>query len=245
MEGKLSVFNMIKCEKITKTFKRGKHLALDNINLEISNEFVLGILGNSGCGKSTLARVISGIIKYDSGKVIYDDFSKEKVHLIFQNPQSALNPKYKIKNALNEAIAISGHDKKDILKLFKRFELSEILLDRYPHQISGGEAQRICICRGILLDPKVIILDEATSMLDVSNQALVISQLKELQKIYHYSIVVISHDIGLLINVCNKIVLMNEGKIIETVNNIYDFQTELGKEMIDNYIFFKDGEKNE
>ncbi len=230
---------MIKCEHITKSFKKGKHIAVDDVSLTISQTEIVGILGNSGSGKSTLARILAGIIKCDSGRVVYDGFARTKVHLIFQQPQNALNPKYKIGNALNEALALSGNKGQSIAELFNSFELSERLLDRYPHQISGGEAQRICICRGLLLNPKVLILDEATSMLDVSNQALVINQIKALQQQYQYAIVLISHDIGLLINVCDDIVLMDQGKIIERSADVYQFNSALGKAMVDNYLFFR------
>ena len=178
---------MLKVSHICKTFTGGiirktRVDAVKDVSFTICNGETFGIVGNSGCGKSTIANMLLSLIKPDSGTIEIDG----TIQIIFQHPETSLDPAKKIGYSLEEPMIIhkmydKAGRKKRVKELLDLVDLGEELLDRYPHQISGGEAQRIMIARALSLDPKILILDEPTSMLDVSVQAQVMTLLKELQ----------------------------------------------------------------
>lgn len=138
--------------------------------------------------------------------------------MLFQNPASSLNPRMKIRESMEEPARIYGMDishGKEIHEMMKRLQLREELLHRYPHQLSGGELQRVCLGRLLLLKPGLLILDEPTSMLDVSVQAQIIGILKEVQEEENISYLFISHDLDLLRACCHRIGILNQGKLVE------------------------------
>lgn len=140
------------------------------------------------------------------------------MHMLFQNPASSLNPRMKIRESMEEPARIYGMDishGKEIHEMMKRLQLREELLHRYPHQLSGGELQRVCLGRLLLLKPGLLILDEPTSMLDVSVQAQIIGILKEVQEEENISYLFISHDLDLLRACCHRIGILNQGKLVE------------------------------
>lgn len=194
---------MIKMRGITKTFKsreRSKEplLVLDKVSLTIEKGQTLGLIGPSGCGKSTLMRIMLRLIPADQGTIIWqgEDISKrkgkqllpfrQKVQFISQHPESFFGPSYKLGKSVVEPLKIFKlYDQtktEDALgSMLEKVKINHSLLDRYPHQVSGGEIQRLAICRALLLRPSVLVLDEATSMLDVSVQAQILNILKDLQ----------------------------------------------------------------
>lgn len=179
---------MLKVSHICKTFTGGiirktRVNAVKDVSFTIRDGETFGIVGNSGCGKSTIANMLLSLIKPDSGTIEIDG----TIQIIFQHPETSLDPAKKTGYSLEEPMIIhkmydKAGRKKRVKELLDLVDLGEELLDRYPHQISGGEAQRIMIARALSLDPKILILDEPTSMLDVSVQAQVMTLLKELQE---------------------------------------------------------------
>lgn len=254
---------MIKVCNLYKEFRSGiinKRVvkAVDDVSFEIEKGKTLGLVGESGCGKSTLSRLILKLIKADEGKIYFNDRDisnynfyqmrelRKEMQIIFQHPDSALSPKKTIYNSLTEPLKIhnlydKNKSKEYIMEYLSFVGLSEEILYRYPYQVSGGQIQRVALARALLLKPKFIILDEPTSMLDVSVQAQVIHVLKKAQREFNITYLFISHDIDLVKSFSDEIAVMLEGKIVENIeskalyNNAKHSYT---KELIENFINF-------
>ena len=221
-------------ENISKTFKvdKNKELqALKNINIRLKKGECIGIVGESGCGKSTLARIIVGIEKKTSGKIIFDNkeiegISKTKdIQMIFQNPLSSFNPRMKIVDYMWEPLRnYFKLSKKDSIPFIKKslidVGLDENALEKYPHEFSGGQLQRITIARAIIIKPKLIVCDEITSALDVSVQKQILELLKKLQKDLDLSYLFIGHDLAVVQDISQKIVVMYMGEIVEELDSV-------------------------
>ena len=221
-------------ENISKTFKvdKNKELqALKNINIRLKKGECIGIVGESGCGKSTLARIIVGIERKTSGKIIFDNkeiegISKTKdIQMIFQNPLSSFNPRMKIVDYMWEPLRnYFKLSKKDSIPFIKKslidVGLDENALEKYPHEFSGGQLQRITIARAIIIKPKLIVCDEITSALDVSVQKQILELLKKLQKDLDLSYLFIGHDLAVVQDISQKIVVMYMGKIVEELDSV-------------------------
>ena len=221
-------------ENISKTFKvdKNKELqALKNINIRLKEGECIGIVGESGCGKSTLARIIVGIERKTSGKIIFDNkeiegISKTKdIQMIFQNPLSSFNPRMKIVDYMWEPLRnYFKLSKKDSIPFIKKslidVGLDENALEKYPHEFSGGQLQRITIARAIIIKPKLIVCDEITSALDVSVQKQILELLKKLQKDLDLSYLFIGHDLAVVQDISQKIVVIYMGEIVEELNSI-------------------------
>lgn len=225
---------MLEAREICKTFRRSggrkSFLALDNVSLQIDRGETLGLMGPSGCGKSTLARILLRLIPSDGGGVFYKGENitllkgkallpfRGEVQLISQRPESFFNPVIKLKDSVLEPLKIfrlyekvSAHEK--LSRVLEQVKLNDSLLERYPHQVSGGEIQRLSICRALMLQPRVLVLDEATSMLDVSVQAQILHILKDLQKTRQLSYLFISHDREVVGWMSDRVVEMRQGRI--------------------------------
>lgn len=230
---------MLRVENLKKHFVIGvirKHRvdAVKGVSFEIPEGGSLGIAGNSGCGKSTIARILMGLEEPDCGTIYLDGerqdalsasavrIRKKKMQMIFQHPEASLDPQKTILSSMMEPMVIhkmceSTRGRKErIRELFELVGISESLFSRYPHQISGGEAQRIMIARALTLEPKVLILDEPTSMLDVSIQAHMMNLLKDLGHKMNLTYLFISHDLEVLSWFCSHICIMNQGTFVET-----------------------------
>lgn len=207
--------------------------AVEDVSFQVPDGRAFGILGNSGCGKTTLARMILGLIHPDSGQVLLDGeplsaFSgsrlrqaRRQIQLLFQHPESALDPNMRVGDSLAEPLTAhricrSREEKEAAIRRVMELALiDEVLLGRYPHQISGGEAQRVCVARALLLEPKVLVLDEPTSMLDVSVQAEIFSLLRTLRSSLGLTYILISHDLAVLRHAVDELAVMQDGRIIE------------------------------
>ena len=220
-------------ENISKTFKvdKNKELqALKNINIKLKKGECIGIVGESGCGKSTLARIIVGIEKKTSGKIIFDNkeidgiLKTKDIQMIFQNPLSSFNPRMKIVDYMWEPLRnYFKLSKKESISIIKKslidVGLDETTLEKYPHEFSGGQLQRITIARAIITKPKLIVCDEITSALDVSVQKQILELLKKLQQNLELSYLFIGHDLAVVQDISQKIVVMYMGEIVEELNS--------------------------
>ena len=219
---------MIELINISK--KYGNKQVLDKVDMQICTGTIVGLYGESGEGKSTLAKVLCGVVVPDGGRVELDGkplLSENQkydrklglgVQMVYQQPYSVLDPSQKIINGLKELIRYHSIVKADEIDSFidriaEEMDLDKDIFYHLPHQISGGEAQRIAIAKSLMFEPRLLILDEATSMLDISTQANVLGIIKKQTKKYDGSILIISHDKQLLDCICNSVFELHNGKI--------------------------------
>ena len=228
---------ILQIKNLTKKFaaEGGKMLtACDNVTLKAYAGQTLGIIGESGCGKSTLVRTILQIHPASGGEVIFDGQdilklrgeaarqNRRKIQMVFQDPAAAFNPKMKVKEILCEPLLNFGLIKKSEVdakaaELLRMVELPEDFKDRYPHNMSGGQRQRLGIARALSLEPKIVVCDEATSALDVSVQEKICELLVRLQKEKGITYLFICHDLGLVDLMCHQIAVMYLGNIVEYI----------------------------
>ena len=188
--------------------------AVDGVSFSLHRGETLGVVGESGSGKTTVARVIAGLQKPTGGTVALGG----RVSMVFQDPLGSLNPRMTVRATLEEALAVaqSGNPSvRTVENLLEMVGLDDSALDKYPHEFSGGQRQRICIARAIACRPDLLICDEAVSALDLSIRAQVLDLLAELKKRLELSILFITHDLGVVQHVADRIVVMNRGEIAE------------------------------
>ncbi|MDR2068964.1 MAG: ATP-binding cassette domain-containing protein [Spirochaetaceae bacterium] len=215
--------------------------AVDDVSFDIRRGETFGLVGESGCGKSTLGRVLVSLYPLNGGKVFFgsQDLTvlprrrlknfRKKMQFIFQDPSASLNPRITVGNILLEPFRIHRvgspeERRRKIAFLLDRVGLSSYHLSRYPHELSGGQKQRVGIARALALNPELIVCDEAVSALDVSIQAQVINLLSDLQREFSLTYLFISHNLGVVHHVSNRIGVMYLGKLVEvgSQNDIYD-----------------------
>ncbi|MBD5509840.1 MAG: ABC transporter ATP-binding protein [Lachnospiraceae bacterium] len=219
---------MIRVNNITKSFgnKENKTEVLKGISLTVADEDFVVILGASGSGKSTLLNVMSGLEKPDTGEVLYDDkditklsdaglteFRKETVGFIFQ--QYYLLPHLNVEKNVKLGAELIGS--KDYKKMLDAVGLGE-KLHKYPHELSGGEQQRVSVARALAKKPKVLFLDEPTGALDEATGRMVLDYISSLQKEYHFTIVCVTHNLNIA-EMAGTVIRMNSGKVIEIYEN--------------------------
>lgn len=230
---------VLELEEVSRTFSSGvfrTHTvrAVDRVSFALERGKTFGLVGNSGCGKTTLSRMITqasssppGGASASRGRTSHAWTGRgsrtyhRRVQIIFQNPEASLDPSMRIRDSLLEAMAIHrlGESREERMEKIRaalgQVGLPDYLLSRYPHQISGGEGQRLVICRALLLEPEVLLLDEPTSMLDVSVQASIMNLLRELQERLGLTYLYITHDIELLGWISHTIGVMQRGRLVE------------------------------
>jgi len=207
--------------------------AVNDISFNVKKGEIHSIVGESGCGKSTTAKLLMTIENLTDGQILFNgkDISKfskhelqeyrKKVQIIFQDPYSSLNPRWKVGKIIAEPLLLntkltSKEIKEEVLSIMKKVGLNDDWYDRYPHQFSGGQRQRIGIARALILKPEVIICDEPVSALDVSIQAQVLNLLLDLQEEFNLTYVFISHDLGVVEHISDRITVMYFGDIVES-----------------------------
>ncbi len=228
--------------------------ALKDVSLTVKANTVLGLVGESGSGKSTLAKVITGLLKEDDGKIFFEGelltrqnrfsqtrMQRQKIQMVFQNPEGSLNPKHTIGKILSDAmlfhkITDRAHVKEACQEWVRRMELPEDTLSRFPASFSGGQKQRIALARALCVSPKLLIADEPTSALDVSVQQRILQLIKELKQEMGLTILFISHDMGVIYDICDEVAVMKDGKIEEAGEKEAFFEnpkTEYGRLLLD------------
>jgi len=224
---------MLKGEKLYKVFESGfikkkKIVAVDGVDIEIKEGETLALVGESGSGKSTLGRLLLMLIKPTRGRIIFDGMDitslkpkelrkiRTKMQLIPQHPDEAMDPRWKIFDSIAEPLKIHGIDDFDrVYELIDMVGLKEEHLDRFPHELSGGELQRAAIARALALNPKFVVCDEPTSMLDVSVQAQILRLLMDLQRKLGIAYLFITHDLEVAEFMADRIAVMYAGQIVE------------------------------
>ena len=207
--------------------------AVDNVSFTVQQGDIVGLVGESGCGKTTLGRSILQLIKPTSGEILLDGKNisrmrssalrpmRKDLQIVFQDPYGSLNPRISIGNAILEPLKVHSvldnnkHRREKVMELLEKVNLDTNHFNRYPHQFSGGQRQRICIARALALNPSFLIFDESVSALDVSVQAQVLNLLNDLKNEFGFSAIFISHDLSVVHYICNRILVMQQGKIVE------------------------------
>ncbi len=209
--------------------------AVNDVSFELYEGETLGLVGESGSGKSTIAKIITGLVRPTNGEIFYNNLSlynskrkyqiensRGQIQMIFQDPYSSLNPRFKVRDIIAEPIKLfqkniskseliqNTHDLIDIVGMTRQS------LDRYPHEFSGGQRQRISIARALATRPRLLVCDEPTSALDVSIQAQILNLLKDIQDELHLTMLFISHDLPVIRQMCNRIVVLKNGSVCET-----------------------------
>ena len=227
---------LLRVEDLVVEFPAGRNrkvYAVSGVSLDVKAGETLGLVGESGCGKSTTGRAIMQLPHPTSGSVKFDGVemtslssedlrrTRTRMQMIFQDPISSLNPRRKVKDIVAEGLSIWG----STIGTFSKTRVNEVLdavgldpdvvADRRPHQFSGGQCQRICIARALVLDPKVIICDEPVSALDVSVQAQILNLLEDMKTRYGLTLIFIAHDLAVVKNVSDRVIVMYLGKVCE------------------------------
>ena len=216
--------------------KTSRMCAVDNMSLSIKKGETYGLVGESGCGKSTTGRAIVGLTKPDSGSILYDgkDLCKlsdkefkplrKELQMVFQNTLSALNPRQRIGNILEDILKIhsnldAAERREKVVEVLKKVGLSEDHYFRFPHELSGGQVQRLGIASALVIGPKLIVCDEPVSALDVSIRAQVLNLLKKFQREKDLTYLFIAHDLSIVRFISDRIAVMYLGNVVELASS--------------------------
>lgn len=256
---------LIEMKHLTKVFRSGRlgsraHTAVDDVSLTIGPGETYGLMGESGCGKSTLGRMITCLLPATSGQVLCDGRDllrvgkrelhpyRRRVQMLFQHPDTSLNPRMTVLDSLREPFLLHdlpgrAHMDDVIREHIRAYGIQPELLERRASQVSGGQIQRIVLARIMLLQPEFIVLDEPTSMLDVSVQAQIMALLRDIQERTGVSYLLISHDLDLIRRSSHRIGIMRDGKLLEQgeTGAVLDSPTHpYTRSLIDSFAYMRD-----
>ena len=249
--------HILEVNKLTKVFKKKgvEFVAVDNISFTLNKGESLGIVGESGSGKTTLVRMITRLLPSTYGEIILngEDITHIKgrklrniysnMQMVFQSPYDSFDGRHKFGRSMIEPMINNGFSKADAIKraeqLFERCSLPKEMLDKFPHEVSGGQCQRAGIARAVSISPKLLICDECTSALDVTIQKEIIDLLNEFREEMDMSYLFISHDLGVVQSFCDRAIVMHNGKAVEegAVDDISNNpQAQYTKDLIDSVL---------
>ena len=232
----LHVTNLSKYFPVTRgavmSRKIGDIKAVDRISFDVYTGETLGLVGESGCGKTTTGRVILKLIEPSSGQIVYNNQDitsldkkamaplRREMQIIFQDPYASLNPRLTVGEAIGEPLVAHGmatraEAREQVLELLRVVGLASFHYNRYPHEFSGGQRQRVGIARSLVMNPKFIIADEPVSALDVSIRSQIINLLQHIQTEFHLTFLFISHDLGVVRHLSDRVVVMYLGRLAE------------------------------
>ncbi len=231
-EGILSVRNLTMRYGHKPLFGRGRIVhALEDVSLELRRDEVVGVVGESGSGKSTLARCVVGLVHGWKGDILLGDRPledasrrrprevRQRIQIVFQDPNRSLNPRRRVIASLMEGLTnfgmSVGEARQKVARVLSVVGMDEDVLDRYPHQFSGGQRQRLCLARAIVMEPEILIADEATSALDVTVQSQVLDLLAEIKQRTRIAILFITHDLRVATKISDRIIVLQNGRIVE------------------------------
>ncbi len=245
-------------EKQDKIFSKSRNQVLRDVSLDIKKGTCLGILGESGSGKSTLGRVLSGMLKPDSGSVRLNKMEiygtqggikelQKRISIVFQDYTTSANPRFHVRDIIYEGLA--AQERKENTKLERHSACIELLelvgldetyMERYPHELSGGQLQRVCIARAIACNPEIILFDEAISSLDAHTQVQVMDLLQDLKDRFQLTYVFITHDLTSVTYFCDEVLFLYKGKITEhkRVSDVATTKDPYAKKLLSSVIDF-------
>lgn len=223
---------LLEVRDLSLSFHRQNQMAIDRVSLNISTGSTLGLIGASGAGKSSIARAILKLVEPDSGEILFKGENiyrmnphelktmRQRIQLVFQDPSASLSPRRTVKQILLEplqhfAIGDANYQHEKTLQILHTVGLDQGTLQRYPHQFSSGQQQRIAIARALVTNPELLIADEAVSALDVSIQAQILQLMQMLQKDLGITLLFISHDLAVIRQVADEVAVMYQGQILE------------------------------
>lgn len=245
-------------ERQEKIFGTARNQVLFDVSLKVSQGTCLGILGESGSGKSTLGRVICGLLKPDTGEVKIQDVSvyasrngrknlQKRLSVVFQDYTTSANPRFRVKEIIAEGLAARERNQKirlnrleEINRLLELVGLNSSYANRYPHELSGGQLQRVCIARAVACQPEIILFDEAISSLDAHTQIQIMDLLHDLKEKLGLTYIFITHDLTSVIYLCDDVLFLYHGRITEhiPVSRIAETKDDYARKLLASIIEF-------
>lgn len=243
---------ILKVENLSKEYVKGcffskeKKEVLKNISFEVKEGEIFSIIGQSGVGKSTIGKIILGIEKESSGKILFlgkklVEREKRDIQMVFQDPYSSLNAAMKVKDILAEPLKANGAKNrneisKKVKDILEKVGLGEEFENKYPNELSGGQRQRIVIGCAMILKPKLVVCDEPVASLDLGVQKQILDLIKKFNKEYGTTFIFISHDLGVVYNISDRVMVLYKGEIQE-IRETEEFfsspQSEYGKYLLE------------
>lgn len=245
-------------ERQDKIFGHARQQVLFDVSLAVKEGTCLGILGESGSGKSTMGRVLCGLLKPDSGEAVLDGVSvyasragrqnlQNKLSIVFQDYTTSANPRFRIRDIIGEGLTVQ--ERREGKKLDRKAETSRLLelvglpadfADRFPHELSGGQLQRVCIARAVACKPEIILFDEAISSLDAHTQVQVMDLLRELKDRLGLTYIFITHDLTSITYLCDDVLFLYQGRVTENlpVERISETKDEYARKLLESIVVF-------
>lgn len=222
--------SMIAVSQLNLTFGEGTktNQVLFDVNFNVARGEIFGLVGESGSGKTTVLKCLAGLFTHWRGELAINgsalghSINRERcrrVQMVFQDPYGSLHPRHTVGDILEEPLIIQGFSERErrINSILDKVGLNRAFRSRYSHQLSGGQRQRVAIARALILEPQVLLLDEPTSALDVSVQAEILNLLADLQQEANLTYLMVTHDLGVIAHLCDRVAVMQHGKILETI----------------------------
>ena len=245
-------------ERQDKIFGYTRQQVLFDVSLAVKEGTCLGILGESGSGKSTMGRVLCGLLKPDSGEAVLDGVSvyasragrrnlQNKLSIVFQDYTTSANPRFRIRDIIGEGLTVQ--ERREGKKLDRKAETSRLLelvglpadfADQFPHELSGGQLQRVCIARAVACKPEIILFDEAISSLDAHTQVQVMDLLRELKDRLGLTYIFITHDLTSITYLCDDVLFLYQGRVTENlpVERIGETKDEYARKLLESIVVF-------